>query len=135
MIQIPTTRPKSPKLGRRKSSSPADAEASVTQNHPKGRLSLGDKVSHDKPAKASFPTHTQKPQRKSLPKLPSQKITLSKKTTHKASPSTQDLNNETVNSAAELNQTENVTEIKAVVELENGQAVPAPVQDPLAEEQ
>ncbi|KAL8162020.1 hypothetical protein V2J09_013509 [Rumex salicifolius] len=122
----PTTRPKSPKLGRRKSSSPADTGSSVSyHNPPKARLSLGGKFSHDRQSKTSSPVHTQKPQRKSLPKLPSQKTVLAK-TTQKASQSIRDLNN---NNAVPLPSTQLEQEsgevenghFQLVIEVENGQ--------------
>ncbi|KAJ8774130.1 hypothetical protein K2173_009561 [Erythroxylum novogranatense] len=75
--QIPPTRPKSPKLGRRKSSFRSDTEGINCQTIRPGRLSLDEKVSQENPTKGLSPVPFKKPQRKSLPKLPSEKITLS----------------------------------------------------------
>lgn len=75
--KIPPTRPKSPKLGRKKTASGADCEE--TQTPRLGRLSLDEKVSKDNPtAKGIMPTADLKkqPVRKSLPRLPSQKTAL-----------------------------------------------------------
>ncbi|KAK1408388.1 hypothetical protein QVD17_40120 [Tagetes erecta] len=75
--KIPTTRPKSPKLGRKKDSSPAEMEAN--SNHTfRPRLSLDAKKSLNNRTvtKALSPVPTKKPIRKSLPKLPSEKTKL-----------------------------------------------------------
>ncbi|XP_020885611.1 protein WVD2-like 6 isoform X2 [Arabidopsis lyrata subsp. lyrata] len=74
--KIPTTRPKSPKLGRKKTDSGADSEEAITIQTPRiGRLSLDEKAPV---VKGSVPVETKKlPMRKSLPRLPSEKTNLS----------------------------------------------------------
>ena len=79
-MQIPPTRAKSPKLGRRKSSTPSDSDGNSNSGHESGRLSLDEKASQSISAKVISPVHAKKPQRKSLPKLPSQKTSLSSET-------------------------------------------------------
>ncbi|KAK8637901.1 hypothetical protein V6N13_136355 [Hibiscus sabdariffa] len=74
--KIPTTRAKSPKLGRRKSLTTSDVDGNSTNGHQSGRLSLDEKATQRISAKVISPVHAKKPQRKSLPKLPSQKTTL-----------------------------------------------------------
>lgn len=75
--KIPITRPRSPKLGRRKSSNSGETEGDGTHSSRPGRLSLDVKVSsQNKPAKGLPPVQSKKPQRKSLPRLPSQKTAL-----------------------------------------------------------
>lgn len=73
-MQIPVTRPKSPKLGRDKSF-PASAEGNGSRSSRSDRLSLNNEVSHNSLAKES-PQLAKRPLRKSLPKLPSEKSTL-----------------------------------------------------------
>lgn len=74
--KIPPTRAKSPKLGRRKSSSPADSEGNDSQSR-LSRLSLDEKaVLRSNSTKGISPSHVKKPNRKSLPKLPSEKTNL-----------------------------------------------------------
>ncbi|KAK9699952.1 hypothetical protein RND81_08G206300 [Saponaria officinalis] len=63
--KLPTTRPKSPKLGRKKNSSLVEGDGDRS-NRP-ARLSLDEKI-----------VSQHKPQRKSLPRLPSEKTRLSK---------------------------------------------------------
>jgi len=74
--QIPTTRAKSPKLGRKKGSETEGNSSSVGT----GRLSLDEKVPREKPARGLSPINQKKPHRKSLPRLPSEKTTLSNAT-------------------------------------------------------
>ncbi|XP_062099403.1 protein WVD2-like 5 isoform X2 [Humulus lupulus] len=73
--KIPTTRAKSPKLGRRKSLPPTDSVGNNNSTNQSSRLSLDEKVAQI-PAKG--PTvPVRKPHRKSLPTLPSEKTTIS----------------------------------------------------------
>ncbi|KAI3716706.1 hypothetical protein L1987_67767 [Smallanthus sonchifolius] len=76
--KIPTTRPKSPKLGRKKDSPPVEMEANGGNNTFRPRLSLDAKKSlNDKAVTTALsPLPTKKPTRKSLPKLPSEKTKL-----------------------------------------------------------
>ncbi|KAG9143585.1 hypothetical protein Leryth_020792 [Lithospermum erythrorhizon] len=69
--KIPTTRAKSPKLGRKKSSPARDSDEGSDHGARPVRLSLDVKVAH------STPGRVKKPVRKSLPKLPSEKTNLS----------------------------------------------------------
>ncbi|KAL8498789.1 hypothetical protein ACS0TY_021930 [Phlomoides rotata] len=88
--KIPTTRAKSPKLGRKKSPSAADSEENEAASARPSRLSLDEKVSRSNTAKALPVAHVKKPHRKSLPKLPSENISLpfekKKATSHKITP-------------------------------------------------
>ncbi|KAE9586946.1 hypothetical protein Lalb_Chr23g0268521 [Lupinus albus] len=73
--KIPTTRAKSPKLGRGKNSTYSESKGITSNSIPLGRLSLDEKMSQSKPIKGVIPVHQKKPQRKSLPpRLTSEKI-------------------------------------------------------------
>lgn len=76
--KIPTTRAKSPKLGRKKDSAAAEMEANGGNTFQPARLSLDARKSLiSKPvAKGVSAVPTKKPTRKSLPKLPSEKTKL-----------------------------------------------------------
>ncbi|KAL4303107.1 hypothetical protein GQ457_10G002620 [Hibiscus cannabinus] len=74
--KIPPTRAKSPKLGRRKSSTPSDSDCNSNSGHQLVQLSLDEKAFQSISSKVILPVNAKKPQRKSLPKLPSQKTSL-----------------------------------------------------------
>ncbi|KAK8697232.1 hypothetical protein V6N13_113384 [Hibiscus sabdariffa] len=74
--KIPPTRAKSPKLGRRKSSTPSDSDCNSNSGHQSVQLSLDEKAFQSISSKVILPVNAKKPQRKSLPKLPSQKTSL-----------------------------------------------------------
>ncbi|KAF7139353.1 hypothetical protein RHSIM_Rhsim07G0157700 [Rhododendron simsii] len=74
--KIPTTRAKSPKFGRKKDSPSSDIEGNTSRNLRPVRLSLGEKLSENNTNTKGTPTYPKKPQRKSLPKLPSEKTIL-----------------------------------------------------------
>ncbi|XP_058785879.1 protein WVD2-like 5 [Vicia villosa] len=65
--KIPTTRAKSPKLGRKKNSTSSELEENTRSNAQQCRLSLDEKLSQNTPTKGISPVHPKKPQRKSLP--------------------------------------------------------------------
>ncbi|XP_027354321.1 protein WVD2-like 5 [Abrus precatorius] len=82
--KMPTTRAKSPKLGRRKSST--YSEENTGSSARQGRLSLDEKVSQTNPTKGITPVHQKKPQRRSLPpRLNSEKINSSNSTVARTS--------------------------------------------------
>ncbi|ESW09012.1 hypothetical protein PHAVU_009G093100 [Phaseolus vulgaris] len=76
--KMPTTRAKSPKLGRKKSSTVSESEGNTSNSARQGRLSLDVKVSQTNLTKGVTLVHQKKPQRKSLPpRLTSEKTSSS----------------------------------------------------------
>ncbi|KAG4934038.1 hypothetical protein JHK87_048040 [Glycine soja] len=66
--KIPTTRAKSPKLGRKKSSANSESDGNNSSSSRLARLSLDEKVSESNLTKGPTPpVHQKKPQRRSLP--------------------------------------------------------------------
>ncbi|XP_059274748.1 protein WVD2-like 5 isoform X2 [Lycium ferocissimum] len=138
--KIPTTRAKSPKLGRRKSSPTKEVNDTVMHT---SRLSLDESASQN-PAKGHSPDNVKKPTRKSLPKLPSQKISLSSHTKRPSSVKTsisKETNDAAANDMSEVasqpnnileqtNETE-TSQTKTVVEAQSETNV---VQQPIAVE-
>ncbi|TKY58140.1 WAVE-DAMPENED 2 [Spatholobus suberectus] len=80
--KIPTTRAKSPKLGRKKGSVNSESDGNTSSSSRQARLSLDEKVSESNPTKGPTPpVHQKKPQRKSLPpRLASERNSLSNST-------------------------------------------------------
>ncbi|XP_039024174.1 protein WVD2-like 6 isoform X2 [Hibiscus syriacus] len=75
--KIPSTRAKSPKLGRRKNTAALDSsDCNSNSGLQFGWQSLDEKASPSISAKVTSHVHLKKPQRKSLPKLASQKTSL-----------------------------------------------------------
>uniref|UniRef100_A0A0E0LDC2 TPX2 C-terminal domain-containing protein n=1 Tax=Oryza punctata TaxID=4537 RepID=A0A0E0LDC2_ORYPU len=70
--KIPTTRARSPKLGRSKNTSSASTEESTVPSSRPARLSLDERASQNGVKKVPAANTVRKPQRKSLPKLPSE---------------------------------------------------------------
>ncbi|KAG8075343.1 hypothetical protein GUJ93_ZPchr0006g42022 [Zizania palustris] len=70
--KIPTTRPRSPKLGRSKNTGSASTEGGTVPSSRPARLSLDERSSQDDLKKVPASKVVRKPQRKSLPKLPSE---------------------------------------------------------------
>lgn len=73
--KIPTTRARSPKLGRSKNTSSGGTEGNSNPQARSARLSLDERVSQNGVKKAPAVNAVKKPQRKSLPKLPSEQTT------------------------------------------------------------
>ena len=69
---MPTTRARSPKLGRSKNTIPAATEVSTNPSSRPARLSLDQRASQNSAKTAPAANAVKKPQRKSLPKLPSE---------------------------------------------------------------
>ncbi|TVU32958.1 hypothetical protein EJB05_24725, partial [Eragrostis curvula] len=69
--KTPPTRARSPKLGRPKSKSTQEVEENTTTNQPL-RLSLDEKIPQNGVKQSTPSSSVKKPQRKSLPKLPSE---------------------------------------------------------------
>ncbi|KAM0919120.1 hypothetical protein ACQ4PT_008503 [Festuca glaucescens] len=70
--KVPTTRARSPKLGRSKNTTSAATEASTNPSSRPARLSLDQRASQNSAKTAPAANAAKKPQRKSLPKLPSE---------------------------------------------------------------
>ncbi|KAE9586454.1 hypothetical protein Lalb_Chr24g0402171 [Lupinus albus] len=65
--KIPTTRPKSPKLGRKKSSINSESDGNTSSSSQQGRISFDEKTNQsNNPTKGVTPIHPKKPLRKSL---------------------------------------------------------------------
>jgi hypothetical protein len=73
LAQIPTTRARSPKLGRSKNTTPKGAEANARTPTRPARMSLDERASQNNSVKkAPAANAVKKPQRKSHPRLPSE---------------------------------------------------------------
>lgn len=130
-MQIPPTRPKSPKLGRRKSS-PVDSEGNHSQSSRPGRLSLDEGVSRSNSAKGPSPVHSKKPQRKSLPKLPSEKSSLSNGTNDEKTAPSKVTNEENTTSSDQINEDESLTHKDEKPVVGEQQSQPTLVREPIA---
>ncbi|KAE9588997.1 hypothetical protein Lal_00012615 [Lupinus albus] len=85
--KIPTTRPKSPKLGRKKSSINSESDGNTSSSSRQGRLTFNEKISQgNNPTKGVTPVHPTKPLRRSLPaQLATRKLNSSNSKTAPAS--------------------------------------------------
>ncbi|KAK9742222.1 hypothetical protein RND81_03G157000 [Saponaria officinalis] len=117
--KMPTTRPRSPKLGRKKNAPSVEGDSDLA--HRTARLSLDEKVvSQLKPRRGPGSLTSKQPQRKSLPSLPSEKTRLSK-TKLKTTSSAQVQPNVTSNGTAPITCLEEVpnTEFVPVARLDD----------------
>ncbi|XP_022940823.1 protein WVD2-like 5 [Cucurbita moschata] len=85
--KIPPTRAKSPKLGRKKGLSPADTSSNDGGDFRSVRLSLDENAALINNSKGVSPARSEKPKRRSLPRLPSEKSALSGVIAHVGKPS------------------------------------------------
>ncbi|XP_022638173.1 protein WVD2-like 5 isoform X3 [Vigna radiata var. radiata] len=128
--KIPTTRPKSPKFGRKKSSANSESDGNTSSSSRLARLSLDEKVSESNPGKGPNPVLQKKPLRRSLPsRLTSEKNNVSKsKATkdEKSSLSRAAKKNINISSATGEEKTDVIaaTEEKNILSSETGDAVP-----------
>ncbi|CAL0323174.1 unnamed protein product [Lupinus luteus] len=85
--KIPTTKPKSPKLGRKKSSVNSESDGNTSSSSQQGRLTFNEKISQgNNRTKGVTPVHPTKPLRRSLPaQLATRKPTSSNSKTVSAS--------------------------------------------------